>query len=67
MVRDSETVYRHMLQSRIGSADAQLYVDWSLFLEKYRRDFEAAYLVYCEGLQNVQGEVHEKSLSEKLE
>lgn len=51
MVRDGENVYRFMLAQRIGTRKANLYADWAFFLEKYRRNFDAASLVYLEGLR----------------
>ena len=65
MVSDAERVYKHMLNARIGTSKAQLYLDWSLLLEKYQRDFEAASLVYLEGLKRVSGDQDEKILLAK--
>ena len=52
-VSDAETVYRHMLEHDIGTGEAALYSAWALMLEKYRRNFEAASIVYQEGLKRV--------------
>ena len=47
MVSDSEAVYRHMFEREIGTTtSAQLYIEWSLLLEKFRRNFDAACLIY---------------------
>ena len=51
MVKDYETVYRHMFQEKIGTSEASLYADWAFMLEKYRRDFDSASLIYQEGLK----------------
>ena len=64
-VNDAETVYRHMFQTGIGSGGAALYFEWALFLEKYRRNFDAVSIVYQEGLKRVQGETQEEVLKKK--
>ena len=66
MVKDSETVYRHMLTNEIGSTEATLFADWAFMLEKYRRNFDAACLVYQEGLKRVTKEPHERILLQKF-
>lgn len=66
MVCDSEVVYRHMLQEKIGTASAQLYIDWSLMLEKYRRNFDAALMVYQKGLEQIDTEEQETLLAHQL-
>ena len=65
LVSDSETVYRHMLSNKIGTTETTLYLEWALVLEKYRRNFDAASLVFQEGLKKVQGEAQEKLLMQK--
>lgn len=45
-----------MFEMGIGTESAQLYMDWTLILEKYRRNFDAACLVYQQGLQRVKKE-----------
>ena len=65
MVRDCETVYRYMLHNEIGSTNAKLFLSWAFFLEKYRRNFDAANLVMQEGLKRVSGESEEKLLIKK--
>lgn len=62
MVKDYETVYRHMFQEKIGTSEASLYADWAFMLEKYRRDFDSASLIYQEGLKWVTQEAHERTL-----
>ena len=64
-VNDAETVYRHMFQAGIGSGGAALYFEWALFLEKYRRNFDAVSIVYQEGLKRVEGETQEAILKKK--
>ena len=53
MVNDPETVYKHMLHNNIGTNRHELFYDWSMLLEKFRRNFEAASMVYQEGLKRV--------------
>ena len=53
MVKDYETVYRHMFQNKIGVTQADLFHDWAFMVEKYSRDFDAACLIYQEGLKFV--------------
>ena len=66
MVRDPETVYRHMFQHSIGKSEAGLYIDWSLHLEKYKRDFEATFQVLSEGLKHVSSQDQETVLMRNL-
>ena len=42
-----------------------MYFEWALFLEKYRRNFDAVSIVYQEGLKRVQGETQEEILKKK--
>lgn len=65
MVSDGETVFRYMLANKIGIRKANLYADWALLLEKYRRNFEAASLVYLEGLRTVSSPAEETCLMQK--
>ena len=62
MVKDYETVYRHMFHNKIGTSEASLFVDWAFMLEKYRRDFDSASTVYQEGLKRVTNEANETIL-----
>ena len=49
-----------MLHNGIGTTNANLFLKWAFFLEKFRRNFDAANLVFQEGLKRVSEENQEK-------